>query len=48
MFGMISLGVIGLVVDLILTYIIKNKKILNVIGFLIAIGFSIVLIIEFK
>ena len=48
MFGLIGLGLFGLVIDFILTLIIKNKKILNGIGILIAIGFSIMLIMEFK
>ena len=48
MVGLIGLGLFGLVIDFILTLIIKNKKILNGIGILIAIGFSIMLIMEFK
>ena len=48
MVGLIGLGIFGLVIDFILTLIIKNKKILNGIGILIAIGFSIMLIMEFK
>jgi uncharacterized membrane protein len=48
MVGLIGLGFLGLIIDFILTLIIKNKKILNGIGILIAIGFSIMLIMEFK
>ena len=48
MVGLIGLGLFGLVIDFILALIIKNKKILNAIGILIAIGFSIMLIMEFK
>jgi len=48
MVGLIGLGLFGLVIDFILSLIIKNKKILNGIGILIAIGFSIMLIMEFK
>jgi hypothetical protein len=48
MVGLIGLGLFGLVIDIILSLIIKNKKILNGIGILIAIGFSIMLIMEFK
>jgi len=48
MIGLISMGLIGLLADIILTLIIKNKKLLNVLGILIAIGFSIMLLIELK
>ncbi|MFK7781803.1 hypothetical protein [Psychroserpens sp.] len=48
MVGLMSLGLVGLLADFILTLIIKNKKILNGIGILIAIGFSIMLWIELK
>ena len=48
MVGLIGLGLFGLLIDLILTLIIKDKKILNGIGILIAIAFSISLIMEFK
>ena len=46
MIGLISIGLIGLLADFILTMIFKNKRILNGIGILIAIGFSIMLWIE--
>lgn len=46
MIGLISIGLVGLLVDFILTLILKNKRILNGIGILIAIGFSIMLWIE--
>ena len=46
MVGLMGIGIIGLLIDFILTLIIKNKKILNGIGVLIAIGFSIMLFIE--
>ena len=48
MVGLIGLGLFGLLIDLISTLIIKDKKILNGIGILIAIAFSISLIMEFK
>jgi uncharacterized membrane protein len=48
MVGLISMGLVGLLADFILTLIIKNKRILNGIGILIAIGFSIMLWIELK
>ena len=48
MVGLMSLGLVGLLADFILTLIIKNKKILKGIGILIAIGFSIMLWIELK
>ena len=48
MVGMILLGLVGLVVDFILFFLIQNKKVLNVIGLLLAIGFSIMLFIELK
>ena len=48
MVGLIGLGLFGLLIDLILTLIIKDTKILNGIGILIAIAFSISLIMEFK
>tara|TARA_R110000850_G_scaffold67736_5_gene150895 strand:- start:23 stop:295 length:273 start_codon:yes stop_codon:yes gene_type:complete len=48
MVGLIGIGIIGLLIDFILTLIIKNKKILNGIGVLIAIGFSIMLLMELK
>jgi hypothetical protein len=48
MVGLIGVGLFGLLIDYILTLIIKNKKILNGIGILIAIGFSIMLFIELK
>ncbi|WP_405202164.1 hypothetical protein [Dokdonia sp. LLG6352-1] len=48
MVGLMSLGLVGLLADFILTLIIKNKIILNGIGILIAIGFSILLWIELK
>lgn len=48
MVGLMSLGLVGLLADFILTLIIKNKKILNGIGILIAIGFSIMLFMELK
>jgi uncharacterized membrane protein len=48
MVGLISMGLVGLLADFILTLIIKNKRILNGIGLLIAIGFSIMLWIELK
>tara|TARA_R110000744_G_scaffold379132_1_gene496481 strand:- start:1661 stop:1930 length:270 start_codon:yes stop_codon:yes gene_type:complete len=48
MVGLIGIGLFGLLIDFILTLIIKNKKILNGIGILIAIGFSIMLFIELK
>ncbi|WP_299716663.1 hypothetical protein [uncultured Tenacibaculum sp.] len=44
--GLISIGLVGLLADFILTLIFKNKRILNGIGILIAIGFSIMLWIE--
>jgi len=48
MVGLISIGLIGLLVDFILSLIIKEKIILNVIEIIIAIGFSITLWIELK
>ena len=48
MVGLIGIGLFGLLVDFILTLIIKNKKIINGIGLLIAIGFSIMLFMELK
>ena len=48
MVGLMGIGIIGLLIDFILTLIIKNKKILNGVGVLIAIGFSIMLLMEFK
>ncbi|MCK0158924.1 hypothetical protein MWU65_17180 [Cellulophaga sp. F20128] len=48
MVGLIGIGLFGLIIDFILTLIIKNKKILNGIGILIAIGFSIMLFMELK
>jgi len=48
MFGLIGIGLFGLLIDFILSLIIKNKKILNGIGILIIIGFSIMLFIELK
>ena len=48
LFGLIFLGLIGLLTDFILSLIIKNKRILNVIGILIALGFSIMLWNELK
>ena len=48
MIGLIGIGLFGLLIDFILTLIIKNKKILNGIGILIAIGFSIMLFMELK
>lgn len=46
MVGLISIGLVGLLVDFILTLIIKNKMLLNGIGILIAVGFSIMVWIE--
>ena len=46
MIGLILMGLIGLLADVILTLIIKNRKVLNAVGILIAIGFSILLLIE--
>lgn len=43
MLGLISIGIVGLFADFILSLIIKNKVLLNGIGILIAIGFSIML-----
>ncbi len=43
MLGLISIGIVGLFADFILRLIIKNKVLLNGIGILIAIGFSIML-----
>jgi len=48
MVGLMGIGIIGLLIDFILTLIFKNKKILNGIGILIAIGFSFMLFIELK
>ena len=48
MVGLIGIGLFGLLIDFILTVIIKNKKTLNGIGILIAIVFSIMLFMEFK
>jgi len=48
MVGLMGIGLFGLLIDFILTLIIKNKKVLNGIGILIAIGFSIMLLIESK
>lgn len=48
MVGLIVIGLFGLLIDFILSLIIKNKKILNGIGILIAIGFSIMLFMELK
>jgi hypothetical protein len=48
MFGLISIGLVGLLADFILTLIIKNKRILNGIGLFIAIGFSLMLWLELK
>ena len=48
MVGLMGIGIIGLLIDFILTLIIKNKKILNGVGVLIAIEFSIMLLMEFK
>ena len=48
MVGLIVIGLFGMLIDFILTLIIKNKKILNGIGIIIAIGFSIMLFIELK
>jgi uncharacterized membrane protein len=48
MVGLILIGLVGLLIDFILTLIIKNKKILNGIGILIALGFSIMLLMELK
>ena len=44
--GLISMGFVGLLADLILKQIFKNKSVLNGIGILIAIVFSIMLWIE--
>ena len=46
MVGLISIGLVGLFADFILTLIIKKKMLLNGIGILIAVGFSIMLWIE--
>ena len=46
MIGLISIGLVGLLADFILTLLFKNKRLLNGIGILIAIGFSIMLWIE--
>jgi hypothetical protein len=48
MVGFIFIGLIGLLADFILTLIFKNKRILNGIEILIAIGFSIMLWNELK
>ncbi|MFY9243715.1 MAG: hypothetical protein WAO74_11880 [Polaribacter sp.] len=48
MVGLISMGLVGILADFIMTLIINNKRILNGIGLLIAIGFSIMLWIELK
>jgi len=48
MVGLIGIGIVGLLIDFILTSIIKNKKILIGIEILIAIGFSIMLWTELK
>ncbi|MFD0991020.1 hypothetical protein ACFQ1R_13005 [Mariniflexile jejuense] len=48
MVGLIVIGLFGLLIDFILTLIIKNKKILNGIGIVIAMGFSIMLYMELK
>ena len=46
--GLIGIGIIGIGIDFILSLIIKNKKILNILGILIIMGFSIMLIDELK
>lgn len=43
MFGLIFIGVVGLLADFILRLFIKNNILLNLIGILIAFGFSIML-----
>ena len=48
MVGLIGFGLFGLLIDFILTLIIKDSKVLNGIEILIAIGFSIMLFIELK
>jgi uncharacterized membrane protein len=48
MVGLMGIGIFGLLIDFILSLIIKNKKILNGIGILISIGFSIMLFMELK
>lgn len=48
MVGLISIGLIRLLADLVLFFKIKNEKVLNGIGILIAIGFTIMLLIELK
>ncbi len=48
MFGLIVMGILGLIIDFILTLLIKNKKLLNPIGILLAVQFSIILFIELK
>jgi hypothetical protein len=46
MVGLIGIGLFGLLIDFILTLIIKDKKTLNGIGILIVIGFSFMLFTE--
>jgi hypothetical protein len=48
MVGLIAIGIIGLGIDFILSLIIKNKRILNILGILIILTFSIVLYDELK
>ena len=48
MVGLIGIGIIGIGIDFILSLMIKNKKILNLLGILIILGFSIMLIDELK
>ena len=48
MIGLIGIGLFGLLIDFILTFMIKDKKIHSGIEILIVIGFSIMLFIELK
>jgi len=46
--GLIAVGVLGLLVDFILTLFIKNKKLLDIIGIILILIFSIILWMELK
>jgi hypothetical protein len=46
MIGLISIGLFGLLIDFIMTRFIKNKKVLNGIGIILILAFSIELWIE--
>ena len=48
MIGLTSAGLFGLLIDFIMTLLIKNKKVLNGIGIILVLLFSIELWIELK